>query len=238
MIIEPSARLPALRCRTAGCRGCGRSSVSFAPRAPGFPLERDAGVDVVADVVVHVPVLRAHHVGRRLDADGSGDLDGVGHGLPLGHYARALAVDPTPRPRTGRALSSVAVGIPFPWSTCALLAGLLAQAAPPTAMTFSLRVSIAVDDAGKPVARPSGSRPSSTRRAPSSRRSACASRRPRAPRSTRASPTWRLAPTGTRSRRTWRRMSSTSSSWTPLRDVDDTSQMRRGVHWHAPSGAH
>jgi hypothetical protein len=119
-----------------------------------------------------------------------------------------------------------------------LLAGLLAQAAPPTATTFSLRVSVAVDDAGKPVAQPEwlaaeldaaqalfvpfGVRFAKTAGAPLDAR---------------------LAHVETRADR-----DALATHGAPhvvdvfvvesLRDVDDTSQMRRGVHWHAPSGAH
>lgn len=130
------------------------------------------------------------------------------------------------------------MGIPFPSTTCLLLAGLLAQAAPPIATTFSLRVSIAVDDAGKPVAQPEwlsveldaaqalftpfGVRFTKTAGAPLEAR---------------------LAHMETRADR-----DALATHMAPhvidvfvvdsLRDVDDTSQMRRGVHWHAPSGAH
>jgi hypothetical protein len=127
------------------------------------------------------------------------------------------------------------VGLPLPF---ALLAGLLAQAAPPPATTFSLRVSIAVDDAGKPVAQPEwltgeidaaqalftpfGVRFAKTDGAPLEAR---------------------LARMETRTDR-----DALAAHRAPhvvdvfvvssLRDVDDPSQMRRGVHWHAPSGAH
>jgi hypothetical protein len=130
------------------------------------------------------------------------------------------------------------VGIPFPSTTCLLLAGLLAQAAPPIATTFSLRVSIALDDAGKSVAQPEwlsveldaaqalftpfGVRFTKTAGAPLEAR---------------------LAHMETRADR-----DALATHMAPhvidvfvvdsLRDVDDTSQMRRGVHWHAPSGAH
>jgi hypothetical protein len=128
------------------------------------------------------------------------------------------------------------VGIPFP--TCAFLAGLLAQATPPVETTFSLRVSIAVDDAGKPVAQPEwlageidaaqslftpfGVQFTKTEGAPLEAR---------------------LAHMETRADR-----DGLARHRSPhvidvfvvdsLRDVDDPSQMRRGVHWHAPSGAH
>jgi hypothetical protein len=118
------------------------------------------------------------------------------------------------------------------------LAGLLAQAAPPPATPFSLRVSIALDDAGKPVAQadwlaaeidaaealftPFGVRFTKTAGAPLDAG---------------------LAHMETRADR-----DALAGHVGPhvidvfvvdsLRDVDDTSQMRRGVHWHAPSGAH
>jgi hypothetical protein len=122
--------------------------------------------------------------------------------------------------------------------TCALLAGLLAQAAPPLATTFSLRFSIAVDDAGKPVAQPEwlteeidaaaalftpfGVRFAKTDGAPLEAR---------------------LAHVETRSDRdalAAHRASHVIDVFvvSSLRDVDDPGQMRRGVHWHAPSGAH
>jgi hypothetical protein len=128
------------------------------------------------------------------------------------------------------------VGIPFP--ACALLAGLLAQAALPTATTFSLRISIAVDDTGKPLAQPEwlaaeldaaqglftpfGVRFVKTGGGPIEAR---------------------LAHLETRADR-----DALATHVAPhvvdvfvvgsLRDVDDPSQMRRGVHWHASSGAH
>jgi hypothetical protein len=119
-----------------------------------------------------------------------------------------------------------------------VLAGLLAQTAPATATTFSLRVSVAADDAGKPIARPEwlaaeldaaqalftpfGVRFAKTDGAPLDAR---------------------LAHVETRADR-----DGFATHMAPhvidvfvvdsLRDVDDPSQMRRGVHWHAPSGAH
>ncbi len=119
-----------------------------------------------------------------------------------------------------------------------LLVTLLAQAAPPPATTFSLRVSMAVDEAGAPVGKgdwlnaeidaadalftPFGVRFAKTAGAPLDAK---------------------LAQVETRADR-----DSLASHAVPhvidvfvvqsLRDVDDTKQMRRGVHWHAPSGAH
>ena len=58
-----------------------------------FPLVADAGVDVVADVVIDVAVLGTHFVGGALDAKGCGDADRIGHarsspgGRREGHYA-------------------------------------------------------------------------------------------------------------------------------------------------------
>ena len=137
----------------------------------------------------------------------------------------------------GRAILP-AVGIPFPWTTCALLAGLLAQAAPPPATTFSLRVSSAVDEAGKPLAQagwlaseidaaqalfaPFGVRFTRTAGAPLDAR---------------------LAHVETRADRDAFAAHTTSHVIDvfvvdSLRDVDDSTRTRRGVHWHAPSGAH
>jgi len=131
------------------------------------------------------------------------------------------------------------VGSVFP-SMCALAGLVLAQASPPaaTTTTFSLRVSIALDGAGKPIAdaawlaaeidaaeglfEPFGVRFARVDGAPLD-----------------AS----LAHVETRADR-----NALASHVTPhvidvfvigsLRDVDDPAQVRRGVHWHAPSGVH
>ncbi len=127
---------------------------------------------------------------------------------------------------------------------CALAGLVLAQAAPapapapPPRTTFSLRVSVALDDTGKPLAdaawlaseidaaeglfEPFGVR---FARADGSPLDA------------------RLAHVETRADR-----DALATHLTPhvidvfvvgsLRDVDDPARMRRGVHWHAPSGAH
>jgi hypothetical protein len=122
--------------------------------------------------------------------------------------------------------------------TC-LLAGLLAQATPPVATTtFSVRVSIAVDDAGKPVAQPEW--------LSAELDAAQALFAPFGVRFAKTAGTpldARLARMETRADR-----DALATHLAPhvidvfvvdsLRDVDDTSQMRRGVHWHAPSGAH
>ena len=135
-------------------------------------------------------------------------------------------------------LSSVAVGIPFPWTPCVLLAGLLAQAAPPLATTFSLRVSSAVDDAGKPLAQAEW--------LTSEIDAAQALFTPFGVRFTRTTGSpldARFAHVETRADRD--AFASHTASHVidvfvvdSLRDVDDTTQLRRGVHWHAPSGAH
>jgi hypothetical protein len=130
------------------------------------------------------------------------------------------------------------VGIPFPSTTCALLAGLLAQAASPVATTFTVRVSIAVDDAGKSVAKPEW--------LAAELDAAQALYTPFGVRFTKTAGSpldARLAHMETRADR-----DALATHMAPhvidvfvvdsLRDVDDTSQMRRGVHWHAPSGAH
>jgi hypothetical protein len=131
----------------------------------------------------------------------------------------------------------VAVGIPLPWTTCTLV-GLLAQAAPAVVTTFPVRVSIAVDAEGKPVAREEWLVAELD-----------AARALFAPfgvgfaRSAGAPLDARLAHMETRADR-----DALAAHASPhvvdvfvvdsLRDVDDPSQMRRGVHWHAPSGAH
>ena len=131
--------------------------------------------------------------------------------------------------------SALALAIPSMFT----LAGLVfAQASPPAATTFSLRVSIAVDDAGKPLAdaawlaaeidaaealfEPFGVRFAKADGAPLEAR---------------------VAHVETRADR-----NALASHVTPhvidvfvvgsLRDVDDPTQVRRGVHGHAPSGAH
>jgi hypothetical protein len=114
----------------------------------------------------------------------------------------------------------------------------LAQASPPAATTFSLRVSIAVDDAGKPLAdagwlaaeidtaeglfEPFGVRFERIDGAPLDAR---------------------LAHMETRDDRNALASHVTARDIDvfvvgSLRDVDDAVHMRRGVHWHAPSGAH
>lgn len=121
---------------------------------------------------------------------------------------------------------------------CALSGLVLAQTSPPHGTTFRLRVSIAADDAGKPLAdagwlaleidtaeglfEPFGVRFARTDGAPLDAH---------------------LARVETRADRNL-----LASHITPgvidvfvvgsLRDVDDPAQKRRGVHWHAPSGAH
>ena len=125
----------------------------------------------------------------------------------------------------------------FP-SMFALASLVLAQAAPPAATTFSLRVSIAVDDAGKPLAdagwldaeidaaeglfAPFGVRFARVDGAPLDAR---------------------LAHVETRDDRNALASHVTARDIDvfvvgSLRDVDDPARMRRGVHWHAPSGAH
>jgi hypothetical protein len=123
-------------------------------------------------------------------------------------------------------------------SMCALAGLVLAQASPPAATAFSLRVSIAVDAGGKPLAdaawlaaeidaaeglfEPFGVRFARVDGDPLDAR---------------------LARMETRADR-----DALAPHVTPhvvdvfvvgsLRDVDDPSRVRRGVHWHAPSGAH
>ncbi|HEX8795727.1 MAG TPA: hypothetical protein VF765_32480 [Polyangiaceae bacterium] len=132
--------------------------------------------------------------------------------------------------------------VPLLPSACALTALVLAQASPgvpaPAATTFSLRVSIAVDDAGKPVADPAwlaaeidaaeglfepfGVHFARTDGSPLEARTAHME---------------------TRADRDALATHVTAHDIdvfvvASLRDVDDPAQMRRGVHWHAPSGAH
>jgi hypothetical protein len=123
-------------------------------------------------------------------------------------------------------------------SMCALAGLVLAEASPPAATTFSLRVSTAVDEAGKPLAdaawlaaeidaaeglfEPFGVRFVKVDGAPLDAR---------------------LAHMETRADR-----NALAPYVAPhdidvfvvgsLRDVDDPTQVRRGVHWHAPSGTH
>jgi hypothetical protein len=136
---------------------------------------------------------------------------------------------------------AIAAGSAF-MSICALAPLVLAQASPssspPLATTFSLRVSVAVDDAGKPVAGAewlaSEIDSAESLFAPFGVRFAKVDGDPLAP---------PLARVETRADR-----NAFASHVAPhvidvfvvqsLRDVDDPSQMRRGVHWHAPSGAH
>jgi hypothetical protein len=121
---------------------------------------------------------------------------------------------------------------------CALAGLVLAQASPPAATTFSLRVSVAGDDAGKPVADPAWLAGEID--------AAQGLFEPFGVRFTRVdgSPLdARMAQVETRADR-----DALASHVTPhvidvfvvssLRDVDDPTRMRRGVHWHAPSGAH
>ena len=125
----------------------------------------------------------------------------------------------------------------FP-SVCALTSLVLAQASPPAATAFSLRVSIAVDDAGKPLAdagwlaaeidtaeglfEPFAVHFAKVDGAPLDAR---------------------LAHMETRDDRNALASHVTARDIdvfvvASLRDVDDPANMRRGVHWHAPSGAH
>jgi hypothetical protein len=123
-------------------------------------------------------------------------------------------------------------------SLCAFASLVLAQASPPTTTTFSLRVSITVDDAGKPLAdagwlaaeidtaeglfEPFGVRFAKVDGAPLAAH---------------------LAHVETRDDRNALASHATARAIDvfvvgSLRDIDDPAQMRRGVHWHAPSGAH
>jgi hypothetical protein len=121
---------------------------------------------------------------------------------------------------------------------CALAGFVLAQAAHPSPTTFSLRVSIAADDAGRPVAEagwltaeidaaerlfePFGVRFSRADGPPLDAR---------------------LSHMETRAARDALAAHATRDVIDAfvvgsLRDVDEPSRMRRGVHWHAPSGTH
>jgi len=139
--------------------------------------------------------------------------------------------------RGAREYAPCAVGPAIP-SMCALAGLVFAQASPPAATTFSLRVSIAVDDAGKPLADP-GWLAAEIDAAealfePFGVRFAKADGPPLEA---------RVAHVETRADR-----NALASHVTPhvidvfvvgsLRDVDDPTQVRRGVHWHAPSGTH
>ncbi len=130
-----------------------------------------------------------------------------------------------------------AVGPAIP-SMCALAGLVFAQASPPAATTFSLRVSSVVDDAGKPLADPAWLAAeidaAEALFEPFGVRFAKADGAPLEA---------RVAHVETRADR-----NALASHLTPhvidvfvvgsLRDVDDPTQARRGVHWHAPSGAH
>lgn len=125
-------------------------------------------------------------------------------------------------------------------SMCAVAGLVLAQASPPPQVptTFSLRISVAVDDAGKTIAdaawlageidaaeglfEPFGVRFARADGSPLETRLAHVETR--ADRDALAS---RVAP----------HMIDVFVV-ASLRDVDDPARMRRGVHWHAPSGAH
>jgi hypothetical protein len=121
---------------------------------------------------------------------------------------------------------------------CALAGVVLGQISHPAAITFSLRVSVVVDDAGKPVADADWLALEID--------TAESLFEPFGVRFTRADGVpldAHLARVDTRADR-----NVLSSHITPgvidvfvvgsLRDVDDPAQKRRGVHWHAPSGAH
>jgi hypothetical protein len=127
--------------------------------------------------------------------------------------------------------------LPAPWLS-AFVTSLLAQAAPPPATTFSLRVSMAVDEAGAPVGAPewltSELDAAAALYAPFGVRFAKKEGGPLGAKfdhiETRADRD-ALAPNAARHVIDVFVVES-------LRDVDDTKQMRRGVHWRAPSGAH
>ena len=129
------------------------------------------------------------------------------------------------------------MGFPLPWTACAL-AGLLAQAAPPATTTFTLRFSIAADAEGKPVAQ--GEWLAEELDAAQGLFAPFGVHFAKAPGPALDA---RLAHMETRADR-----DALASHATPhvvdvfvvesLRDVDDPTQMRRGVHWHAPSGTH
>jgi hypothetical protein len=121
---------------------------------------------------------------------------------------------------------------------CALAGLAFAQASAPAATTFSLRVSIAADDGGKPLADPGWLAAEIDAAAvlfePFGVRFARVDGAPLDA---------RLARMETRADRN--ALASHVASHDidvfvvgSLRDVDEPDRMRRGVHWHAPSGAH
>jgi hypothetical protein len=121
---------------------------------------------------------------------------------------------------------------------CALAGLVLAQAAHPTPSTFSLRVSVATDEAGKPLA--DGAwladevAEAATLFEPFGVQFA---------RVDGAALDAHLARMETRADRDALAAHATRNVIDvfvvgSLRDVDDPSRMRKGVHWHAPSGAH
>jgi hypothetical protein len=128
--------------------------------------------------------------------------------------------------------------IPSLWPTFSLLAGLLAPAAPAPATTFTVRISVAVDDAGQPVAQNdwlAGELDAA--------QGLFASFGVRFVKAAGPALDARLAHVETRADRD--ALATHLAAHVidvfvvdSLRDVDDTTQMRRGVHWHAPSGAH
>ncbi|MGD0524432.1 MAG: hypothetical protein ABSE49_04785 [Polyangiaceae bacterium] len=150
-------------------------------------------------------------------------------------------MDRTPTGARGKTAGSRAilapVGIALPWMA-SVVAGLLAQAVAPTGTTFTLRVSVVADGEGKAIARPEWLAAELD-----------AAQALFAPFGVRFAKTdgalldARLAHVETRADR-----DAFGARVAPhvvdvfvvdsLRDVDDASQMRRGVHWHAPSGAH
>ena len=136
----------------------------------------------------------------------------------------------------------MSVGLTIPL-LCALASLVLAQASPtaspsPSLTTFSLRMSIVVDDAGKPIADPAWLaaeidaaeglfEPFGVRFAKVDGALLDAS----------------LAHVETRADRNAFASHVASHDIDvfvvdSLRDVDDPAQVRRGVHWHAPSGTH
>lgn len=135
------------------------------------------------------------------------------------------------------AMLSAPVGSWLP-SVCALTSLVLAQASPPAATTFSLRVSIAVDDAGKPLADTGWlSAEIDTAEGLFAPFGVHFARVDGAPLDA------RMAHMETRDDRNALASHVTAHEIDvfvvgSLRDVDDPAQIRHGVHWHAPSGAH
>jgi hypothetical protein len=125
-----------------------------------------------------------------------------------------------------------------PFFATLLLTGLLAQAAPPPVTTFPLRVSIAPDASGAPTARPEwlDAQIAAAQElfVPFGVGFARSDGPPLAPSTARVETRADRDALATRTAAHGIDVFVVES----LRDVDEPGRMRRGVHWHAPSGTH